>query len=187
LRSRCQRTATCTAVGAPAVAARAYSVERSRATTLICGRRRSHAATLAPERSGRRSRGLGAPSRRGRCRRCALSGSPSRRCRRRAARPVRETASRAPGAARDRGLPSSRGGVRDGRRPRRQGRARCELAPEQAGACVGCPRRLSCGSRAREDGSGLATCTPSELRRLLDLWRKGTISRTTPSDRRVFC
>lgn len=44
LSRRCRRSATCTAAGAPSVVPRAYSVERSRATSRIYGWRRSHAA-----------------------------------------------------------------------------------------------------------------------------------------------
>lgn len=54
--SRCQRSAVCTACGAPAVMPRVYSVERSRATVAIPGRARSHAARVPAVRSGSRSR-----------------------------------------------------------------------------------------------------------------------------------
>ena len=47
LDSKCQRSATCTARGAPSAMPRAYSLDRSRATTWIPRRRRSQPANMA--------------------------------------------------------------------------------------------------------------------------------------------
>ena len=53
--SRCQRSATCDAEGAPLAIASAKAPARSRLTTCTVGCRRSHAATVSASRVGSRS------------------------------------------------------------------------------------------------------------------------------------
>ena len=134
-RSRCQRSATWRAPGAVAVTARACSVERSRATTVILGWRRSQVGQeLVPSgRVGGRG-AAGAPDRPQGCRSVGPSATPSRLCRPHGAFPPAARARRASAAA-------------PWRRSRASARARASRAP--AAALVANPIRLCASDKRR--------------------------------------
>ena len=116
--------------------ARAYSVERSQATTSMPGRARSRPASRPCGRARGPARG-GAPGPPQSCRRCALCAAPSRPRPPRAPAPARAGAADRPGAARCRRSPAWQAGTATWRLPRRRAPPRPVPGSRPAGACAG--------------------------------------------------